>query len=110
MLTKVTNISDSYDKVYTNSEFKKLNAKVFGQFIIVDSGCPRSLLGRKELDELKQYKKQIYNIQTENFTFGPSKLYSSNSKVKIAIKIAEKNINFDFFYNRRGKSTHSIRK
>ena len=51
MLSKVITVSESFDEVYSNGEFRKINSTVHGQFIIVDSGCPRSLLGRKELDE-----------------------------------------------------------
>ena len=48
----------SYDRIYKNDDFFT-KQKVLGQFIIVDSGCPRSLMGDKEYEMLRR------NFRTE---------------------------------------------
>ena len=42
------------DSVFLNEEWLRNCSKNLGQVIIVDSGCPRSLMGNEELDKLKQ--------------------------------------------------------
>ena len=59
-----------------------------GQIIIVDSGCPRSLTGDKELEKLKQLVDvSEFKVKDEGFRFGPSRVYTSNRKVKFKMHI-----------------------
>ena len=39
-------IEKCYDQIFSSDSFGRLQSKISGQFIIVDSGCPRSLMGR----------------------------------------------------------------
>ena len=51
----VTIFHEKYDRIYINDDFFKNKSKVVGQFMVVDSGCPRSLLGEYELEILMKF-------------------------------------------------------
>ena len=90
-------IEKCYDQVFSNNDFGKLNNLLSGQFIIVDSGCPRSLMGKSDLNRLNDFKIKCYEIETERFRFGPSRLYSSNLKASIKVKIENYEVEFSFY-------------
>ena len=77
-----------YDRIYqANKVFQAKNNS--GQIIIVDSGCPRSLMGRSEYKMLKEkfaIKEEFIN-SLERFKFGPSKIYNSGRKAKLKLKL-----------------------
>ena len=52
--TSVTTVNASYDRIYTNDTFFHQNSLKLGQVMIVDCGCPRSLMGDKEYEKLKR--------------------------------------------------------
>ena len=57
-----------------------------GQIIIVDSGCPRSLMGKKELAKLKETNDVTeFKVKDEGFRFGPSRVYNTDKKFKVRI-------------------------
>ena len=69
-----------------------------GQFIIVDCGCPRSLMGDKELETLKDIMEvEEMNVKDQGFRFGPSRVYTSNKKVRLSLQRGGNEINFEFF-------------
>ena len=47
-MSEVVVFSGSYDTIYNNDDFFQ-NRSQLGQFMIVDSGCPRSLMGGKNM-------------------------------------------------------------
>jgi hypothetical protein len=87
-----------YDKIYNSEDFVRQESCV-GQFMIVDSGCPRGLMGYKEYEKMKkQYETEIIKLRkSERFRFGPSKSYTSESKVRIPMRIGESDLFVDFF-------------
>ena len=90
--------SGSYDTIYSNDDFFQQRSHM-GQFMIVDSGCPRSLMGLKEYEKLKQeYETEVLNFKEhEKFRFGPSKSYTSGSKVRVPMRIGDSEFCVDFF-------------
>ena len=90
--------SGSYDTIYSNDDFFQQRSHM-GQFMIVDSGCPRSLMGLKEYEKLKQeYETEVLNLKEhEKFRFGPSKSYTSGSKVRVPMRIGDSEFCVDFF-------------
>ena len=83
--------------VFLNEELLRNSAKL-GQIIIVDSGCPRSLMGDHQLDDLKDVMDvTTFKVKDEAFRFGPSKIYRSNKKAKITMKIGINAVECEFF-------------
>ena len=88
----------------TNKKIYQAN-KVFqtkdnsGQIIIIDSGCPRSLMGRSEYKLLREKFsiKEEYTNNLERFKFGPSKIYNSERKAKLKLNLGETAVEVDFF-------------
>ena len=83
--------------VFLNEGLRKCSENQ-GQIIIVDSGCPRSLMGDKELDKLKDLVdvKEV-KVKDEGFRFGPSRVYNSNKKVKFSMQIGIQDVECEFF-------------
>ena len=65
--------------------------------MIVDSGCPCSLMGRNKLVKLDWINIQLDEVKSEKFRFGPSKVFPSTTKVKFPIKRDEIILNLEFF-------------
>ena len=83
--------------VYLNNELGKHSADL-GQVVIVDSGCPRSLMGDQQLDQLKDLVEvDLFNVQDEGFRFGPSKVYKSHKKAKFTMRLGIHEIDCEFF-------------
>jgi hypothetical protein len=94
----VTIFHEKYDRIYINDDFFKNKSKVVGQFMVVDSGCPRSLLGEYELEILRKFMEiEVIDVKEESFRFGPSKIYTSNTKIVFPIKVGDCQIDFEFF-------------
>ena len=97
-MEKVIMFSKSYHKVYDVDEFfinKKLGED---QFIIVDSGCPRSLMGEQEYLKVKKRFKIISEEQIyDNFRFGPSKVYKASRKIRLLLRMGTKFQEVGFF-------------
>ena len=73
--------------VFLNEELGNDSADL-GQIIVVDSGCPRGLLGEEQLKRLKEFVDvEVFNVRAEGFRFGPSKIYRSSKKVRIAMRV-----------------------
>ena len=94
-------ISADYDKVFLNDEdfFKTKEL----QYMIIDIGSPRSLMGESEYFRLRgtisenNRKRILEHPADEKFRFGPSKIYCAAKRVEIPIKIQDKEI-FAKFY------------
>ena len=69
-----------YDDIYKTDEFFRKSSKTLGQAMVLDCGCPRSLMGRTEFEKIK--KKYNFTLaktrNTEKFKFGPSRIYDGN--------------------------------
>ena len=94
---ETTSFSVEYDRIFNNDDIRgKFNE--FGQFMIVDSGCPRSLMGDKEYIKLKKlFNIKKLNVKGERFKFGPSRLYQSEFKVRFPMQLGEASIEVEFF-------------
>ena len=78
----------SYDRIYKTDKFFTSKDSGKGQFIIVDSGCPRALMGEDEYIKLKsQFKVTKETEVYEKFKFGPSKIYKSKIRTQMILKI-----------------------
>ena len=97
-MSEVVIFSCSYDSIYRNDSFFQ-NESQFGQHMIVDSGCPRSLMGWKEFEKLKRgYETELLKIKEhEKFRFGPSKTFNSETKVRVPMRFGDTEIFIDFF-------------
>jgi hypothetical protein len=85
------------DSIFLNEELRN-SSKNLGQVIVVDSGCPRSLLGDEELKRLKELIEVTeHDVKDEFFRFGPSRVYKSNKKVTITIRIGVQEIDCELF-------------
>ena len=83
--------------VFLNEEQLR-NSEDLGQVAIVDSGCPRSLMGHQQLDKLKELVEvKIFTVRDEGFRFGPSKIYKSCKKAKITMRMGMNEMNCEFF-------------
>jgi hypothetical protein len=88
-----------YDEIYKSGDIFRSSRSGIGQCIIIDSGCPRSLMGMKEYEKIKE-KFEISaetDVGKENFKFGPSRLYESRSKVRLPVYFRNGMIEIEFF-------------
>ena len=84
--------------VFLNEEWVRKCSRNLGQFIVVDSGCPRSLMGDEELDKLRELVQvQIFKVKNEGFRFGPSRVYTANRKVRFTMKVGANEMDCEFF-------------
>ena len=98
-VSEVVNVFSEYCyDIYNSEEFFR-HESVLGQFMVVDSGCPRGLMGFGEYERLKiKYETETIKLnRTEKFRFGPSKSYSAESKVRVPMKIRNSEFFMDFF-------------
>ena len=97
-VSEVNVYSEYYYEIYNSEEFVKSESSV-GQFMIVDCGCPRGLMGYSEYEKLKQnYETETIKLnRKEMFRFGPSKTYSSTCKVRVPMMIRNSELCMDFF-------------
>ena len=95
--TVLVTCNTPYDEIYeTEKIFRNKNNS--GQVIIVDSGCPRSLMGKSEFKLLKRnFAFGTKDIKPERFKFGPSKIYNSVRKVQLKINLDGVMKVIDFF-------------
>ena len=97
-MSTVTKVNKSYDRVYLNDDFFKSKFSHHGQFMIVDCGCPRSIMGVKEYSKLKEhYHTEKLDTKNESFRFGPSQIYKSEFKVNFPMNVGGTNIEAQFF-------------
>jgi hypothetical protein len=82
----MVNFEMTENGVFLNKDLRTCSENL-GQIIIVDSGCPRSLLGDKELERLKELVKvHEFQVKDEGFRFGPSRVYNSNKRLVLQRK------------------------
>ena len=76
------------------------------QVMILDIGCPRSLMGRKEYERFLQSEvvdKGKINCfpANEKFRFGPSKLFESHQRIELTMNLKGAAFKAKFFYSGR---------
>ena len=97
-MASITLCSHPYDRIYKTDEFFRINTTELGQFMIVDCGCPRSLMGIREYQSLKmQFETISENVVEEKFRFGPSRIFDAKTKVKLLLKLGESSMEVEFF-------------
>ena len=80
------------------NEFSGRKATHLGQVIVIDSGCPRSLMGEDELSKLmNKLEVEVFTVKEESFRFGPSRIYTSNRKARLFIQCGLKELELEFF-------------
>ena len=80
------------------NEFSGENSKHLGQVIVVDSGCPRSLMGDEELEKIShKIEVKVYRVKEESFRFGPSRIYTSSRKARLTIQCGLNELDLEFF-------------
>ena len=93
----VVNIKLFDNGVFLNEEFLRNCSDSLGQIIIVDSGCPRSLMGDQEVDKLKGLVElKVFKVKDEGFRFGPSRIYNSSLKAKFTMQIGSNKLTVSF--------------
>ena len=96
--TSIINLEGLDSEVILNNEWSGRTSEHLGQVIVIDSGCPRSLMGEEELEKLSdKIDVQIVKVREENFRFGPSKVYSSRRKAKFLAQIGLNELELEFF-------------
>ena len=53
-MSAVIEIKEEYERIYLNDDFFKKQFRGSGQFMIVDCGSPRSLMGDDECNRLEK--------------------------------------------------------
>ena len=88
-----------YDDVYKTDKLFTKSSKGLGQVMILDCGCPRSLMGRSEFEKIKKEHKYLLTRtrNTERFKFGPSRTYDANIKVKLKLILNDKFVDAWFY-------------
>ena len=88
---------ENLKEIFLNEELKRCSENL-GQIIVVDSGCPRSLMGDKELERLRDHVDVFeFNVKDEAFKFGPSRIYKSNKKVTFTMQVGIMKMSCEFF-------------
>ena len=89
--------SDEYDRIFQSDQYCKTNE--IGQCMILDTGCPRALMGEKQYEDIKRKFKnaKIRIRKNASFKFGPSKIHISEFKVELTLKLEEYELTAQFF-------------
>ena len=92
-----------YDEVFVNDDDFITNYRKGQQFMILDIGCPRSLMGNQEYEKLKkslsnsELSKILEFSSKEKFRFGPSKIFESLMRIELPLNIEEAEFDAKFF-------------
>jgi hypothetical protein len=96
-------VDKDYTDVFLNEDqFSEQKSKE-NQIMVVDIGCPRSLLGRKEYERFlkslsESSRRNIREYKaSEKFRFGPSRTYESRSRIEITMSIKGEKVKAKFF-------------
>ena len=97
MSEEIIEIKESYDRIFINDDFFKTQFNNLGQFMIVDCGSPKSLMGFKEYLRLdNEYGIEKLDAKSKKFRFGPSKIFESELKVRFPMKVGNIIIGAEF--------------
>lgn len=96
-------VVNSYDEVFINDEDFIENERKGNQLMILDIGCPRSLQGENEFRRLKdslstnELKELKVFSASERFKFGPSRLYDSEARIEVTLRLRNVKVKGNFF-------------
>ena len=96
-------VDNDYTDVFVNEDEFSEEKRKKNQFMVVDIGCPRSLLGRKEYERFlkslppSERRRIREDKASEKFRFGPSRTYESRSRIEIPMNIKGERIKAKFF-------------
>ena len=99
--TNVFYVDKNYHQVFVNDE--EFTERKRNQLMIVDIGCPRSLMGIKEYenykDSLSSFElRRIKEFQaSEKFRFGPSRIYDARFRIEMPMNVKGVKIAARFF-------------
>ena len=90
---EVFHVGKEYHEVFVNEKEFSVAKRKKNQLMIVDIGCPRSLLGFEEyerlMDSLSSHElKRVKEFEaSEKFRFGPSRVYDSRLRIEMPLQI-----------------------
>ena len=96
-------LDPKYDEVFVNDKDFITNERKGQQIMILDIGCPRSLMGLKQYERFKkalsesELEKVLEFPCNEKFRFGPSKLYNSIIRIELPLNIEDVEFGAKFF-------------
>ena len=99
----VYTVSKDYHKVFVNDEEFYDQNGCRSQLMIVDIGCPRSLMGKNEYRRLRESFSSSERIKivesgaNEKFRFGPSRTYGPELRIEIPMNIGDEEVRAKFF-------------
>ena len=99
--TNVFYVDKNYHQVFVNDE--EFTERKRNQLMIIDIGCPRSLMGIKEYenhkDSLSSFElRRIKEFQaSEKFRFGPSRIYDARFRIEMPMNVKGVKIAARFF-------------
>ena len=85
-------LEKEYDEVFVNDD-DFVSDRKSKQLMIIDIGCPRSLMGKKEYETLLDSltPSEVDGIKefaaSKKFRFGPSKLYESQIRIELPLEL-----------------------
>ena len=99
----IKHVDQKYMEIFVSDEEFSAYERKRSQLMIIDIGCPRSLMGFKEYerykDSLSSYElERIKETKvSEKFRFGPSRIYDSRFKIEMPMDIKGVKISAQFF-------------
>ena len=96
-------LETNYDDIFVNDEDFISKDRKGTQLMIIDIGCPRSLMGSYEYEKFKSFLpplelKRIKEFPaSEKFKFGPSRLYNSRIRIELKMNLRDVVIKGKFF-------------
>ena len=97
-MKKIVLFNKSYHKIYETDKFFKTKRLDKDQYIIVDSGCPRSLMGEQEYSKIKAKFRVVEEKRVNDyFRFGPSRVHKASLKVSLLLRLGTKVKEVKFF-------------
>ena len=102
-IKEVFYVDKEYHEVFVNDEEFSADARKKKQLMVVDIGCPRSLLGFEEYERFKdslsscELRKVKEFEANEKFRFGPSRVYDSRLRIEMPLNVKGVKIAAKFF-------------
>ena len=96
-------LANNYEGVFLNDDILLTNISKGKQFMILYIGCPRSLMGKSEYENLlcslsQTERENIKQIRcSEKLRFGPSRLYTANFLVQVPLSLEHISLVVSFF-------------
>ena len=95
--------ANNYENVFVNDESLTSNNRKVTQYMILDIGCPRSLMGSSEYSKYlsslsEEDKEKVLEFKTnEKFKFGPSRIFTAKCRVQMPLILKNVRLLVNFF-------------